>query len=56
MTDEEQAIQLVEAARKKLARASGLAPDMAVEFAEAIRGLGDLADDLDDDDGEDGED
>jgi hypothetical protein len=56
--DEDRAIELVESARKKLGRAAGLVPDLAIEFAETIRGLEDLVDDLEEsDDGqEDSED
>lgn len=49
MKDEERAMELVESARKKLARAAGLVPDLSVEFAEAINGVEELADDLEDD-------
>ncbi len=56
MTDEERAMELVESARKKLARAAGLVPDLAVEFAEAIDGVEELADDLEGDEEKDGED
>jgi hypothetical protein len=52
MKDEERAMELVESARKKLARAAGLVPDLAVEFAEAINGVEELADDLEDEDDE----
>jgi hypothetical protein len=58
--DEERALDLIEAARKKLARASGFVPDMAADFAETLRDLEDLAEDVgeddEDDDGEDDED
>lgn len=48
MKDEERAMELVESARKKLARAAGLVPDLSAEFAEAIIGVEELADDLED--------
>ena len=58
MGNEERAIELVESAREKLARAAGYVPDLADEFEDTIRCLEDLVDDLEEevDDGEEAED
>ena len=50
VTDEQRAYELVESARKKLKRAAALVPELAVEFADAVEGVEELADSFEDDD------
>jgi hypothetical protein len=42
MSDEERALELLEAARKKLMRAATCSPDVSADFADAICGLEEL--------------
>jgi hypothetical protein len=52
MSDETQALTLVEQATQILKRAARHAPDLGPDFAEVLTALDDIADDLEDDENE----
>ncbi|MEO7178655.1 MAG: hypothetical protein ABIW83_07410 [Allosphingosinicella sp.] len=52
MSDETQALTLVEQATQILKRAAKHAPDLSSDFAEVLTALDDIADDLEDDENE----